>query len=95
MTDTAQTGESACHPAWLLVLDVIGITLIQSAFTEFCPVYFLLDKTGAPETKPVSEVLGTTALQLMRQPVLRGLCELQVVHAPSCSRAISCATMFW
>jgi hypothetical protein len=48
---------------------VIGITLIQGAFTEFCPVYFLLDKTGALETKPVSEVLGTTALQLMRQPV--------------------------
>jgi len=59
MTDTAKTGESACQLAWLLVLGVIGITLISGAFTGFC----------APETKPVSEVLGTTALQLMRQPV--------------------------
>jgi len=69
MTDTAKTGESACHLAWLLVLRVIGITLIQGTFTEFCPVYFLLDKTCVPETKSVSKVLGTTALQFMRQPV--------------------------
>ena len=39
------------HPAWLLVPGVIGITLIQSAFTGLCPVYFLLDKTCAPETE--------------------------------------------
>ncbi|MBX3326601.1 MAG: DUF2892 domain-containing protein [Nitrospira sp.] len=38
------------YPAWLLVLSLIGITLIQSAFTGFCPVYFLLDKTCASET---------------------------------------------
>lgn len=40
------------HPAWLLVPGAIGVTLIQSTFTGFCPVYFLLDKTCAPETEP-------------------------------------------
>lgn len=39
------------HPAWLVVPGVIGFTLIQSAFTGFCPVYFLLDKTCAPEAE--------------------------------------------
>lgn len=39
------------HPAWSLLPGVIGITLIQSAFTGFCPVNFLLDKTCAPETE--------------------------------------------
>lgn len=34
-------------PVWLLVPGVIGVTLIQSAFTGFCPVYFVLDKTCA------------------------------------------------
>ena len=37
-------------PAWLFVPGVIGVTLIQSAFTGFCPVYLLLDKTYTPET---------------------------------------------
>ncbi len=29
---------------WLLVPTVIGLTLIQSGFTGFCPVYFALDR---------------------------------------------------
>ncbi|GKS59629.1 hypothetical protein YTPLAS18_31560 [Nitrospira sp.] len=29
---------------WLLVPAVIGVTLIQSGMTGFCPVYFLLDR---------------------------------------------------
>ena len=29
---------------WLLVPSVIGLTLIQSGFTGFCPVYFVLDR---------------------------------------------------
>jgi len=29
---------------WLWVPAVIGVTLIQSGFTGFCPVYFLLDR---------------------------------------------------
>ncbi|MBT5631447.1 MAG: DUF2892 domain-containing protein [Nitrospina sp.] len=32
-------------PAWLLLPGLLGVTLVQSAFTGFCPVYFLLDKT--------------------------------------------------
>ncbi len=30
---------------WLLVPGVLDVTLLQSAFTGFCPVYFLLEKT--------------------------------------------------
>ncbi|MBA2485431.1 MAG: DUF2892 domain-containing protein [Nitrospira sp.] len=37
------------HPAWLLMPGLTGITLIQSAFSGFCPVYFVLDRTCAPE----------------------------------------------
>ncbi len=29
---------------WLILLGLLGITLIQSAFTGFCPVYYLLNK---------------------------------------------------
>ena len=32
-------------PAWLLLPGLLGVTLVQSTFTGFCPVYFLLDKT--------------------------------------------------
>lgn len=32
-------------PAWLWVPAILGLTLIQSAFTGFCPVYFILDRT--------------------------------------------------
>jgi len=31
-------------PVWLLVPGVLGLILVQSAFTGFCPVYFALDK---------------------------------------------------
>ena len=36
-------------PLWLLVPGVLGVTLLQSAFTGFCPVYFLLEKTCTTE----------------------------------------------
>ena len=36
-------------PLWLLLPGLIGVTLIQSAFTGFCPVYFTLDKIGVKE----------------------------------------------
>ncbi len=29
---------------WLILPAVIGVTLVQSGFTGFCPVYFLLDR---------------------------------------------------
>ena len=31
-------------PLWLLVPGVLGLTLLQSAFTGFCPLYYTLDK---------------------------------------------------
>ncbi|MGH7165335.1 MAG: YgaP family membrane protein [Nitrospiraceae bacterium] len=33
-------------PLWLLVPAVLGVTLIQSGLTGFCPLYYLLDKIG-------------------------------------------------
>jgi hypothetical protein len=30
-------------PLWLLLPGIIGLTLIQSAITGFCPVYYTLD----------------------------------------------------
>ena len=30
-------------PLWLWLPGIIGVTLIQSAFTGFCPVYWTLD----------------------------------------------------
>ncbi len=38
-------------PIWLLLPGIIGITLIQSAFTGFCPVYYTLDRLeGSKQT---------------------------------------------
>ena len=34
---------------WLLVPLAIGVVLIQSGVTGFCPVYFILDKTCASD----------------------------------------------
>ncbi len=33
-------------PVWLLLPGVIGVLMIQSGFTGFCPVYYTLDKLG-------------------------------------------------
>ena len=30
--------------AWLLVPGILGLILVQSAFTGFCPVYYTLEK---------------------------------------------------
>ena len=32
-------------PLWLLLPGLLGVVRIQSAFTGFCPVYYILDKT--------------------------------------------------
>ncbi|MDP1948013.1 MAG: DUF2892 domain-containing protein [Nitrospirota bacterium] len=39
---------------WLILPAVIGITLIQSGLTGFCPVYFLLDRLLPSEDAPGS-----------------------------------------
>lgn len=38
-------------PVWLLLPGVVGVLLIQSGFTGFCPVYFTLDRLGVGETR--------------------------------------------
>ncbi len=38
---------------WLLFTAFIGVNLIQSAFTHFCPAALLLKKLGLKETRPV------------------------------------------
>ena len=35
-------------PMWLLVPGILGVVLIQSGLTGFCPLYFILDRTCAP-----------------------------------------------
>jgi hypothetical protein len=37
------------HPLWLLLPGLIGVTLLQSGVTGFCPVYFVLDRTCPTE----------------------------------------------
>jgi hypothetical protein len=32
------------NPAWLMLPGILGATLLQSGFTGFCPVYFILDR---------------------------------------------------
>lgn len=34
------------HPGIHLVSVAFGLTMLQSAFTGFCPLYFTLDKLG-------------------------------------------------
>jgi hypothetical protein len=34
------------NPTWFWLPGIIGALMIQSAFTGFCPVYFLLGKCG-------------------------------------------------
>lgn len=43
-------------PSWLLVPGLLGVVLVQSAFTGFCPVYYALDKIGVGE-KPGASAL--------------------------------------
>ena len=36
-------------PLWLLLPGLLGVTLFQSGFTGFCPVYYVLDRTCPSE----------------------------------------------
>jgi len=38
------------NPGWFWLSGAIGILMIQSAFTGFCPVYFVLGKCGLRES---------------------------------------------
>jgi hypothetical protein len=39
----------AVHPVWLLLPGLLGVTLLQSGFTGFCPVYYVLDRVCPAE----------------------------------------------
>lgn len=34
------------HPGWYLFTAFVGLNLLQSAFTKWCPMMWLLDKVG-------------------------------------------------
>ena len=34
------------HPGWYLFTAFVGLNLLQSAFTKWCPMMWLLDKLG-------------------------------------------------
>jgi hypothetical protein len=34
------------HPAWFLFTAFVGVNLLQSAFTNWCPMMTILRKTG-------------------------------------------------
>ena len=36
-------------PVWLILPGAVGLLMIQSGLTGFCPVYYTLDKLGVAE----------------------------------------------
>lgn len=44
-------------PVWLWVPGIVGVLMIQSWVTGFCPVYYTLDKLGVGE-KPAAPAAG-------------------------------------
>jgi hypothetical protein len=36
------------HPAWLLLTAFAGLNLLQSAFTNWCPMVWILARMGLP-----------------------------------------------
>ena len=36
------------HPAWLLFTAFVGLNLLQSSFTHFCPLERILGRVGFP-----------------------------------------------
>jgi hypothetical protein len=39
------------NPAWLWLPGILGLALVQSAFTGFCPLYYTLDRLNVSEGK--------------------------------------------
>ena len=37
------------HPAWFLFTAFVGLNLVQSAFTRWCPMISILRRAGLPE----------------------------------------------
>ena len=42
-------------PNWYLFTAFVGLNLLQSAFTKWCPMIALLRKLGLPETRSCGE----------------------------------------
>ena len=42
------------HPACLLFTAFVGLNLLQSAFTKWCPMMWVLERAGLPEIRPSS-----------------------------------------
>lgn len=42
------------RPTWLWFTAFVGLNLLQSAFTGWCPMMAFLRKLGVPENKPTS-----------------------------------------
>ncbi len=40
----------ALSSSWFILSGIVGVAIIQSAFTGFCPVYFTMDKLGIPKS---------------------------------------------
>jgi len=40
------------HPAWLLFTAFVGVNLLQSSFSAFCPLERLLARAGLPGCSP-------------------------------------------
>ena len=40
------------HPGFYLFTAFVGLSLLQSAFTCWCPMIWILKKAGLPESRP-------------------------------------------
>jgi hypothetical protein len=43
------------NPNWLILTGLVGLNLFQSAFTNWCPMVWILQKLGAARCVTVSE----------------------------------------
>jgi hypothetical protein len=43
------------HPAWLLFTAFVGLNLLQSSFTSFCPLERMLGRTGMTGCMPAKD----------------------------------------
>jgi H+/gluconate symporter-like permease len=48
-------------PYWLILTGMVGLNLFQSAFTNWCPMVWILERMGAARCTAVKR--GRTALQ--------------------------------
>ncbi|MBR9988892.1 MAG: DUF2892 domain-containing protein [Gemmatimonadetes bacterium] len=46
------------HPAWLLFVVFVGLNLLQSSFTSFCPLERILGRLGLAGCRPAGAPLA-------------------------------------